>query len=209
MTRRIPFLLLVYPLTNAFRPPRIRDELGCSPTLSFFFGRDYVKDPFFFDPLRIANDSNFPRLRESELKAGRVAMLAVAETMLVPLFKQTTGWIPKDFPDGIMAGFKRVTTTDVAKVVILCGFLELVIFVQRDPKALPGDYGLGYFGVRDKSRNEISLVSELENGRLAMIAFVVQLAAEYVSGGESWEEQWLYAFKTWIDQQLSPPGLLG
>ena len=44
--------------------PKLEDELGLSPTLSFLSGRSDV----FFDPLNLATDENFARLREAELK---------------------------------------------------------------------------------------------------------------------------------------------
>jgi hypothetical protein len=32
--------------------------------------------------------------------------------------------------------------------------LETQVFIQSDPQDMPGDYGLGYFGRRDKARHE-------------------------------------------------------
>jgi hypothetical protein len=54
-------------------PVQLSEELGCSPTLAQVFGKETV----YFDPLGIATDTNFARLREAELKHGRVAMAAV------------------------------------------------------------------------------------------------------------------------------------
>ena len=48
--------------------------------------------------------------------------------------------------------------------------------------------GTGYFGVRNKGANERSLRSELENGRLAMIAFLGQVIAELVTGLSPYEQ---------------------
>lgn len=61
---------------------------------------------------------------------------------------------------------------------------------------MPGDYGWGWFGVRDKGRHERELVCELEHCRLAMVAFAVQLALE-LRTGLPWEEQWLQAMQQW------------
>jgi hypothetical protein len=55
--------------------------------------------------------------------------------------------------------------------------------------SMPGDYGLGWFGARDKGRHERELICELEHGRLAQLAFVVQLILEQRSG-LPWEQQW-------------------
>jgi hypothetical protein len=54
---------------------------------------------------------------------------------------------------------------------------------------MPGDYGLGWFGRRDKGKHERELVCELEHCRLAMLAFAVQLLLEQVTG-IPWEQQW-------------------
>ena len=184
--------------TAAFRPPKVSDELGCSPTLSLIFGTS--KKPFFFDPLGLCDDVNFPRLREAELKHSRCAMLAVTATMVVPFLKGSV--LPKSYPSGIMHCIDGLTPTDYARVILTCGILETLVLVPRDAQAMPGDYGVGYFGIRDKGWNEDSLRSELENGRLAMIAFVSQIFAEVVTGGKSWDEQWLEFFKSWVREAL-------
>jgi Chlorophyll A-B binding protein len=63
----------------------------------------------------------------------------------------------------------------VLQVMIVCGILETQILIPRDPQDIPGDYGVGYFGIRDIGRHERSLVVELEHGRLAMMAFLYWL----------------------------------
>ncbi|KAL7572047.1 hypothetical protein ACA910_001698 [Epithemia clementina (nom. ined.)] len=190
--------------TRAFRPPlMISQELGCSPTLSLVLGT--TKHPnFFFDPLQVANEDNFARLRESELKHGRVAMLAVLETMVIPFLRMSPSVDPKTsqaLKGGFIPGIAHTRIEDVLAVVLTCAMLETVVFVQRDPQAMPGDYGTGYFGIRDKGLNEAKLVTELENGRLAMLAVAIQIINEVVTG-ESWDEQWFGYFKQWIQQFL-------
>lgn len=196
-------LVLICTASQAFKPPPVSKEFGCSPTLSFVFGRrDYDENPFYFDPFGIATDTNFGRLRESELKAGRIAMLATLETILVPVLKaqqKESDWIPDDFPTGgVLESIKTLTVEDYAKVVVTCGILELVVFVQRNPQAMPGDYGIGYFGLVDKGAHERSLLAELENGRLAMMAFVAKIVLEKYGDGEAWDEQLLALIRKWI-----------
>lgn len=175
--------------STAFRPPLLSEELGCSPTLSMLLGR---KDGFYFDPLKIANDANFARLREAELKHGRICMLAIVGATIPPflqLFAQEIG-MDYTFPSAsIVQNLRAASAIDYLNIFVTCGFLENFIFIQRDPKDMPGDYGTGYFSIRDKGLNERSLVAELENGRLAMLSLVGLVAAEIVSG-KSWLEQW-------------------
>jgi len=190
--------LSMEPKRQIFRrapPLSIEEELGTSPTLSLLFGRD-----IFFDPLQISNDDNFPLLREAELKHGRIAMMATTVTMVVPNLESITSSfqagntisdlnlqesLKKFFttPTCPLALFQEFASTwwNLAILILFIGVLETRILVQQDFQDMPGDYGIGYFFVRDKARNEQSLISELENGRLAMIAFVFQILLELYS----------------------------
>jgi light-harvesting complex I chlorophyll a/b binding protein 1 len=188
-------LLLCIP-SLSFRPPPVSEELGCSPTLSLLV-RGSRSEQYYFDPIGIANDDNFSRLREAELKHGRISMFAVAGTIVSPFLKKVTDWVPKKYPDGVLPVFKSLSPADIAKVVLFCGVMETVIWVQQDPRDMPGDYGTGWLGVRDKGVHEQQLISELENGRLAMIAVAGQVGAELVTG-QSWVDQWVVLFlKDW------------
>ena len=191
-------------ITAALRPPQLSEELGCSPTLTALFSNNSSsnnnnKKPIYFDPLQIANDTNFSRLREAELKHGRIAMLAITETMVFPLLeKAAPEWVLFYRPDSLMERITTLSTTDVLKVVIACGWLETLWFVQKDPVDMPGDYQTGYFGVRDKGLHERELTVELENGRLAMLGILSQLLIEvFVTDGQPWELQWVNLFKRW------------
>jgi len=85
----------------------------------------------------------------------------------------------------VPCGLEALTVVPIfgwVQIIFLIGFLERRIFVQKALRDMPGDYGTGYFGVRDKGAHERSLRSELENGRLAMVAFLGQLVAELVTG---------------------------
>jgi Chlorophyll A-B binding protein len=193
-------LLLNHRFCGAFRPPSIRDELGCSPTLSVLLGKpDWRADPFFFDPLGIGNDDNFPRLREAELKSGRVCMAAIVETMTVPLLRHLRGPSDSDLPRKVWDRLTSTTVADAAKVLLVCFVLETFVFVPKSPKDLPGDYGTGWFGDRDKGRHETLLIAELENGRLAMLALVAQLGLERLLD-RSWDQFWLEGIRNWVDR---------
>lgn len=187
----------------------LSEELGCSPTLSVLLGRPNAD--FYFDPLGLATDDNFARMREAELKHGRIAMAANVGVVFPPAFRwllslkdqellgpfkglippiDTAASVSNELPSAsIRENLAAMTIGDYLNILITCFFLENFVFFQREAGAMPGDYGTGYFSVRDKGINERSLVVELENGRLAMLAVLGQVAAELVSG-KSWLEQW-------------------
>jgi hypothetical protein len=162
-------------------PVSLQEELGSSPTLSFLLQRD--EGEVFFDPLGLATDDNFSRYREAELKHGRVAMLAVVGS-LIPHFSKDHHLV-SDLQQGkvpslyhLYPDYNEWTVSDGIRLVVLCGFLETLVLVQSSPQDMPGDYGLGYWGVRDKGKHERSLVCELENGRLAMIVMFYYLVRD-------------------------------
>jgi hypothetical protein len=212
----ISILGLVYiPFAWSFRVPLLSEELGCSPTLSILLSQkeaSTIKNKsnslYYFDPFKLATDANFPRYREAEYKHGRVAMLAMFEIILVPILKRvsviqnkwsTTGevtsttFLPPDHALGTNS--LLLEFSDILPVIITCGILEIFVFVQQDVKDMPGDYGIGYFGLRNKGLHEQQLIMELEHGRLAMIAFVVYMLLDATTSlyqEMSWLDQWLH-----------------
>ena len=169
---------------NKTKPPiPISEEIGTSPTFNYEY----------FDPLNLANEFNFAIYREAELKHGRIAMLAVLGNTLPDIFRDqitppaSVYLSPsnelhfREVPSGLKA-LITVPLMGWLQILLFIGFFETQVFIQRDKKDLPGDYGLGYFGVRDKANHWRSLESELENGRLAMVAFVIQVIYELITG---------------------------
>lgn len=176
---------------HAFQPPSVSEELGCSPTLTILMKGEYNEKKnklVYFDPLGIATDSNFARLREAELKHGRIAMLV--EGMLVPFALERIQSADYSLSTSMLPRLQALNLSDCLKIVATCGFLDVFVFRQQDPKDMPGDYGTGYFGRRDKGINEWKLRSELENGRLAMLAIMVQLLLEITTESLTWQQQW-------------------
>jgi hypothetical protein len=121
--------MVFLPVTRSFfffRPiPPLEQELGCSPTLSTVFGKE---EGYFFDPLSFATDENFARLREAELKHGRVAMLATIGT-IVPEFSQKIT---------AMQTLESLQPGQYLEILGTCAFLESFVFVQQDARDLPG-----------------------------------------------------------------------
>ena len=134
------------------RIPPLEEELGSSPTISRLLG----KDNYYFDPLGLATDENFSKFRECELKHGRVAMAATIGMIAPSIVRGDASWTA-------VKVVKSLTPAQYLQIVGTCAFLEAFVFVQQNPKDMPGDYGTGYFGVRDKGRNERYVVATLWN----------------------------------------------
>jgi hypothetical protein len=139
------------------------------------------KDDVYCDPVGLVTDENFARYREAKLKHGRVAMVSVVASVASSIrhndnIVDVASYLTKGIPvPSLYQLLHEWTLSDIAKFVLLCGFLETIIFVQLNPQDMPGDYGFGYWGVRDKGKNERSLVCELENGRLSMMVVLYYL----------------------------------
>lgn len=154
-------------------PVKLSEEMGISPTVSVLVSltntirnaaagdadKNNDNDPPYFDPVGFATDDNFAYLREAELKHGRVSMLATVGMILsnggdqaILALARQEKLVPKLLPKE--SAIHDLTPFNVVKVFVICAILETQVFVQRDPQDMPGDYGLGYFGRRDKARHE-------------------------------------------------------
>jgi len=131
-----------------------------------------------FDPMAITELIPVYWCREAELKHGRVAMLA------------TVGWIATDlglrFPAEKFQGLSNIQAHDVMVengtfrvALALIGVIELYGaflinegFLENNPARDAGDFFIGKnFLPKDEQKADEMRLKELENGRLAMIAF--------------------------------------
>lgn len=212
------FVLAHLPCTWAFRVPLLSEELGCSPTLSIVLStltpapavQKKSDSLYYFDPFKLGTDTHFPRYREAEYKHGRVAMLAMSQILAIPMIKRfnflpdvwSTNTDMTSFkvlpPDhAIAANMLQLKFQDIFPVLITCGVLEVFILVQQDATDMPGDYGIGYFGLRNKGLHEQELIMELEHGRLAMIGLVLYMLIDTTTSSYqemSWLDQWIRFF---------------
>ncbi|CAE8646246.1 unnamed protein product, partial [Polarella glacialis] len=141
-----------------------------------------VTEPFgLFDPLGLAKGKDaaeFRKLRISEIKHGRVAMMA-SVGMVVPHFWKYAGF--EKVPCGLGAMSTEMGQLGFAGLVLGAGFHELYLWKDDESKD-PGDFGDPFdFGISvDIERNY-----ELNNGRMAMFAVLGQIVAELVTGKDA------------------------
>ena len=141
-------------------------------------------EPFgFFDPLgftKVGDEKGFRKLRVSEIKHGRVAMMAsiglVAQHFLkFPFFeKAPAGFSIMGTGEGVLGFFG---------IFLLCAPLEL--WWRENPEKEPGNYG-DPFGVQ--MYNDEMRMKELNNGRMAMISVLGIFAAEMATGKDAMQQ---------------------
>lgn len=141
-------------------------------------GVDFRGKEFKFDPLKLSE--NYPPLvpwfRESEIRHGRTAMLAVMGFIATDFVR-----IPGDMysfqaiPKTIDAHDALLKTGPMYQLVFWIGLWDLIITApacqalgQGEREA--GDYGWKWFAPKDPEAYKKKQASELLNGRLAMCA---------------------------------------
>lgn len=144
----------------------------------------------FFDPLGFykTDTKTMDKYREAELKHGRVAMTAVL------------GWLTQEhfhpLYDGKLSGnplkaFAEVPPLGFVQIIAFVGLLEYTFALAAQEKGyVPGDY----LGVSDhiEDKNDPVWVGfqtrELNNGRLAMIAIMGEIAHAAITGKGALEQ---------------------
>mmetsp|Transcript_1033 Transcript_1033/g.1591 ORF Transcript_1033/g.1591 Transcript_1033/m.1591 type:complete len:151 (-) Transcript_1033:1132-1584(-) len=129
----------------------------------------------FFDPLGLSNgksDDVMSMYREAELKHGRVAMAAclgwyITASGVHPAFDSSLSSDP-------LQAMKELPMVGWAQFVLGCGAIEwLAQQIMKRPGYAPGDIlGAGYW-VDDSDEGWVDYQNkEINNGRLAMVAFM-------------------------------------
>jgi hypothetical protein len=102
-------------------PFQLSEELGCSPTLAQVFGKEAV----YFDPLGIATDTDFARFRETVLKHGQIAMVAIIGLYAPKIPVQDMLQACKS--TRLLSSIKEVSVGQYVQILLVCGIPETLI----------------------------------------------------------------------------------
>merc|ERR1711933_321390 len=153
-----------------------------------------VQEPVgFWDPLGLSADGDsatFLRRRESEIKHGRISMLATMGYITPEITGKLSGslsWSQKlsfqDVPNGLKA-ISVVPTAGWIQILLFASFTEVSGISSRTDVnyAKPGDFDFKVLTSDDPKKRKRKLNSELANGRLAMMAIIGMFYQDGLTG---------------------------
>jgi len=158
----------------------------------------------YWDPLGLGADGDekaFRRRREAEIKNGRVAMIACIG-WIVPEYYRWPGYCSPsqdlkftDIPNGMLA-LKQMPADGWAQIGVFIAFCDL-FFLRQEKDRAAGDFkNTGAWGVpfakgmADADKKTRSLNSEINNGRLAMLAIAGMVVQSTINGGTTGPAMW-------------------
>merc|ERR1712084_177563 len=160
-----------------------------------------VQDPVgFWDPAGFAADGNaenFARRRQTELKHGRVSMLATMGYITPEITGKFPGFLSPstgvkfaDIPNGL-AAISKVPAAGWGQIVAYCAFCELSQDQSAGTSAAKGDFGWKLLTSSDPEALKGKLSAEIANGRLAMMAIIGMFFQGGLTGS-AWGDWSLY-----------------
>merc|ERR1719342_1545896 len=160
-----------------------------------------VQDPVgFWDPAGFTadgNTENFQRRRATEIKHGRVSMLACMGYMTPEITGKLPGYLSPsmklqfaDIPNGLGA-LSKVPAAGWGQIVAYCAFCELSQDQSAGTPASAGDFGFKVITSSDPAVLTSKLNAEIANGRLAMMAIIGMFFQDGLTGS-AWGDWALY-----------------
>merc|ERR1712060_578651 len=160
-----------------------------------------VQDPVgFWDPVGFTTDGNvenFARRRQTELKHGRVSMLATMGYITPEITGKFPGYLSPsaglkfaDIPNGL-AAISKVPAAGWGQIVAYAAFCELSQDQSAGTSAAAGDFGWKLLTSSDPEALKGKLSAEIANGRLAMMAIIGMFFQDGLTGS-AWGDWSLY-----------------
>jgi hypothetical protein len=174
----------------AFAPVK---QAATKTALSAFDGELGAQKPLgFFDPLNLVADGDaekFDRLRYTEIKHGRISMLAVAGYLVQEAGVRLPGDINYsglDFSDvrNGFAAFNDIGGGGIGQIIAFIGFLELAVMkdIEGTGNEFAGDFRNGALDFGWDTFDEDTKMSkraiELNNGRAAQMGILALMVHE-------------------------------
>merc|ERR1719401_2755994 len=154
----------------------------------------------FWDPAGFTADGNaedFQRRRQTELKHGRVSMLATMGYITPEIAGKFPGYLSPsaglkfaDVPNGL-AAISKVPSAGWAQILAYGAFCELSQDQSPGTAASQGDFGFKVLTSSDPAEKQKKLAAELANGRLAMMAIIGMFFQDGLTGS-AWGDWALY-----------------
>merc|ERR1719444_279026 len=160
-----------------------------------------VQEPVgFWDPAGFTNDGNtedFARRRQTELKHGRVSMLATMGYITPEITGKLPGFLSPsqglrfaDIPNGL-AAISKVPALGWAQILAYGAFCELSQDQSPGTDAARGDFGFKVLTSSDPAEKTKKLSAEIANGRLAMMAIIGMFFQDGLTGS-AWGDWAMY-----------------
>merc|ERR1712125_111223 len=145
----------------------------------------------FWDPAGFTADGsveNFARRRQTELKHGRISMLATMGYITPEITGKLPGYLSPsgglkfaDIPNGLGA-ISKVPNAGWAQIVAYCAFCELSQDQSAGTPAAAGDFNFKVLTSSDAAEKQKKLAAEVANGRLAMMAIIGMFFQDGLTG---------------------------
>merc|ERR1711868_306652 len=154
----------------------------------------------FWDPAGFTADGsveNFARRRQTEIKHGRVSMLATMGYITPEITGKLPGYLSpsaglkfEDIPNGLGA-VSKVPAAGWLQIIAYFGFCEFSGGFEDYKTGTPGDYGFKVLTSADPAEKTKKLAAEIANGRLAMMAIIGMFFQDGLTGS-AWGDWALY-----------------
>jgi len=154
----------------------------------------------FWDPAGFTADGSvesFARRRQTELKHGRICMLATMGYITPEITGKLPGYLSPstglkfdDIPNGLGA-IAKVPAAGWLQIIAYCGFCETSKDQSPGTPGAKGDFDFKVLTSADPAEKTKKLAAEIANGRLAMMAIIGMFYQDGLTGS-AWGDWALY-----------------